>query len=183
MRGSVNWGLLCPSGAVGPYAWTVFARWRQRGFNNQETGWGGGLYCPCVAPPHHYGLQEFRQQVPQVSRHWQDQAIRPEVCTRYTSFLGSRLVEGWARDGSEGEAQVTHSQSQTGWVVPPQCGPQAVLPCPGSASQASGKISIFWSCRSMSERGRRKPTNLLVPVSTYHFTWPLQGLQESPLCG
>lgn len=58
----------------------------------------GGYTAPVWSPLTHYGLQEFRQQVLQVSRHWQDQAIRPEVCTSYTSFLGSCLV-GRGRGG------------------------------------------------------------------------------------
>lgn len=92
----------------------------------QETGWAGGLYCPCVVPPHPHGLQEFRQQVLQVSRHWQDQLIRPEVCTSYTSFLAHALWGGgWARDGSEGEAlSHPYSQSQAGLCLPqwpPDC--------------------------------------------------------------
>lgn len=51
------------------------------------------------SPLTHYGLQEFRQQVPQVSWHCQDQAIRLEVCPRYSRFLGSCLARR-RRDGS-----------------------------------------------------------------------------------
>lgn len=136
-------------------------------FQQPETeGWAGELLLPCVVPLTVTGCRNSGLGFSQVSRHWQDQAIRPEVCTSYTSFLGSCLVGrggGWARDGSEG-AQVTHSQSQAG-VVHPECGPQTVLIILALFPRPLGRFLYFGVVGAWRERGRRKPTNLLVLIA------------------
>lgn len=92
------------------------------------------ISAPVWLPLTHYGLQEFRQQVPQVSWHWQDQAIRPEVCPRYTRFLGSCL----ARRGRDGPGMAVRGKPKSP-IVSLRLGCATLVGPPGRAH-------LSWLC-------------------------------------
>ena len=119
MRGSVNWELLCPSGTVGPCAWTVFAGWRQRGFTNQETGWGGRLYLSlCGHPLPITGCRNSGNRFPRYPGIGRIKQSGLEVCPRYTRFLGSCL----ARRGRDGPGMAVREKPKSPIVSLRQAG-------------------------------------------------------------